>query len=216
MAFCSNCGQKLADGVKFCANCGAPAGGAVPQNDGSIRKQTFVGEIRKCPNCGAQVPGLTAKCPECGFELNNVQVANSLLDFTNRLMNTTDFKSKITIVSTYPVPNTKEDIIEFLIFAKSQLMSAVDRSAAETNAKLSAYQNMMGGFTSMFGIKKAEREYTQVDLDNAWVSKIKQCKDKADIAFAGDTELLTKINDLMPKPRTKNGFKLTFGKNEDL
>ena len=28
MAFCAECGNKLADSQKFCANCGTPAGGA--------------------------------------------------------------------------------------------------------------------------------------------------------------------------------------------
>ncbi len=32
MAFCSNCGTEIPEGVKFCANCGASAGGVAPVN----------------------------------------------------------------------------------------------------------------------------------------------------------------------------------------
>lgn len=48
MAFCSNCGHKLEQGVRFCSGFGSPVSGQ--SGDGRQRKQVFEGEIHKWPN----------------------------------------------------------------------------------------------------------------------------------------------------------------------
>ena len=89
---------------------------------------------RKCPNCGAQVPPLTVKC-ECGYEFTNNNQVSSVQIFANKIEQiqsqtvkgddnlmdfeyTKAFKEKqdriISVIQLFPVPNTKEDIIEFL------------------------------------------------------------------------------------------------------
>lgn len=76
---------------------------------------------RKCPNCGAQVPPLTLKC-ECGYEFtsqNQISSVQILSDKINGITRSTkdeaDRNKLITdTISLFPVPNTKEDIIEFL------------------------------------------------------------------------------------------------------
>ena len=100
------------------------------------------GNILKCPSCGAQVVGGSAVCPECGYAFTDVKANSSVekllekLDEFNRrqeirndsrsaiggiahfygkslgLDNT--FKHKMEIISTFPVPNTRADLLEFL------------------------------------------------------------------------------------------------------
>lgn len=94
------------------------------------------GEVRKCPNCGAQVKGGSAVCTECGYVFTNVSANSSAeklqakLDEFNRRQeqradsrgylrtvfdsNTSRWKQKMEIISTFPVPNTREDLLEFL------------------------------------------------------------------------------------------------------
>jgi membrane protease subunit (stomatin/prohibitin family) len=58
MVRCPNCGQQVAQGVKFCPNCGTPqmpAGTSSPES--------------RCPSCGKPVGGDTRFCPECGVPL---------------------------------------------------------------------------------------------------------------------------------------------------
>jgi len=79
---------------------------------------------RKCPKCGAQVPPLTLKC-ECGYEFTkkeSVSSAQVLFEKISKL--STEIKDedkrneKIReTINLFPVPNTKEDIIEFLSLA---------------------------------------------------------------------------------------------------
>lgn len=89
---------------------------------------------RKCPNCGAQVPPLTLKC-DCGYEfsttksVSSVQVLSEKIEkimsepFKNsNFPGSPEYKEDVRqryqqvkdTINLFPVPNTKEDIIEFL------------------------------------------------------------------------------------------------------
>ncbi len=81
MAFCTNCGEKLAEGTKFCANCGH----AVNNNSANQRKTVYDGEIHKCPNCGETLCAFTGVCPACGHELRDTKVSGNLLDFVRKI-----------------------------------------------------------------------------------------------------------------------------------
>lgn len=84
MAFCANCGQKLADGTKFCANCGQTV--ESPQSRTTEQRKTvYEGEIHKCPNCGEVINSFVSICPACGFELNNKRVNSVLQDFIREI-----------------------------------------------------------------------------------------------------------------------------------
>lgn len=47
MAFCYNCGKQLNDRSKFCSECGVKQ--EVTDNT-SVRKQEFIGIVKKCPS----------------------------------------------------------------------------------------------------------------------------------------------------------------------
>ena len=87
MAFCQNCGAELADGAKFCAECGTPVGNTGSEN---VRKQEYVGNIRKCPSCGAEIPAFSGKCPSCGHEFSDTKVDNSVKEFFDELAEYSD------------------------------------------------------------------------------------------------------------------------------
>lgn len=88
---------------------------------------------RKCPNCGAQVPPLMIKC-ECGYEFTTQKHVSSVQILSDKIQEINseplpkedtdkddELKRRnsqiIDIISVFPVPNTKEDIIEFLSLA---------------------------------------------------------------------------------------------------
>lgn len=84
---------------------------------------------RVCPNCGRQVPPMTLKCI-CGYEFSKqgvVSSAKTLADEIEKIISenkkTGIFEDKkraklITDkINMFPVPNSKEDIIEFLSIA---------------------------------------------------------------------------------------------------
>lgn len=94
MAFCKNCGRKVDDETRFCPNCGTLIErdelnvSVESDNDADnakTRRQVYVGLIRKCPSCGAELPSNAAVCPQCGFELNTRKGAQALQEFSQEL-----------------------------------------------------------------------------------------------------------------------------------
>lgn len=81
MAFCSNCGKKLAPSAKFCSECGTP----VEKADETARRTVYSGEIHKCPSCGEVLQSMTAICPTCGCELNSAKLAPALKEFIDEI-----------------------------------------------------------------------------------------------------------------------------------
>ena len=93
--------------------------------------------LRKCPNCGASMPVLAIVCPQCGYELSNQKAVSSVSALSDKIekissehvstglfSNPEKQKNKkndriIEAINLFPVPNTKEDLIEFLALAAS-------------------------------------------------------------------------------------------------
>lgn len=194
MAYCQNCGQKLDEKFSFCPECGSP----VLHKDMSIRRQKFAGEIIKCPNCGEILNAFSSQCPACGYELRNSDSSDSIKAFTQELKNieaertnnkngglkntlakafgtnnTTDHIDQLLAnrISNFAVPNTKEDIFEFMILAASNI-------------------DPMSHNTSNEGYSSSERE-SKLMISNAWDAKYNQVYQKAKIMFPEDSRLIT-------------------------
>lgn len=156
MAFCTHCGQQVADGAKFCANCGTP----ITQNiSNTERKNVFDGEIHKCPNCGEVLNAFETVCPACNFELRGAKSSSAVKDLAEKLEHATSEKQRIIIVKNFPIPNTKEDIFEFMLLASSNF----DASYYATHLH-------------------------EEDISDAWLIKIEQCYQKAKLAFGSHSD----------------------------
>ncbi len=89
-----------------------------------------LGNIAICPNCGAQIKGGLAVCPECGYEFRNVEGNQSVKKFSDGLESIQEkaHQQRMSIpaknhlienyFTTFPVPNTAEDLLEFLSFVE--------------------------------------------------------------------------------------------------
>lgn len=129
MAFCMNCGQQLPDGAKFCANCGTATG--TVKSEGIQRKTVYDGEIHKCPNCGEILNSFVSTCPSCGYEIRNTRVSTSIREFAENVIKAETEAQKITLIRNFPIPNTKEDIYEYMILASSNLTESMDADVFE-------------------------------------------------------------------------------------
>ena len=90
------------------------------ENESTERKQVFVGNIRKCPNCGAQITTDTAKCPSCGFVIEKEKVSSAMDEFAKKFVELQTDAEKRELVESYPIPNNKEDMRGFLNYAANQ------------------------------------------------------------------------------------------------
>ena len=137
MAFCQNCGNQLAADAKFCSNCGTPAGSTGTEN---VRKQEYVGSVKKCPNCGAEIPSLSAVCTNCGHELNSSSTNKLMKEFQEGLI-AYEGEQERDFVAAFPIPNTREDLGNFLSLIASILL---------TDLKNGADSKRIASFTSKF------------------------------------------------------------------
>lgn len=128
MLYCSKCGRQLTDEAHFCLSCGAPA--ALSTEEGR-RKEKFDGVVHKCPQCGEVVSSFEAYCPTCGHELRGVISAESVSQLDQRLMEAKSEDERATIIRSFPVPNTREDLLEFIILASANMNNLNDGQELE-------------------------------------------------------------------------------------
>lgn len=176
-------------------------------------------KLSKCPECGEAMPPFATRCPSCGSELqgkNSIIELSMLLDEIERTRPKQDRIRKIkrlrkneapepvtptdqrkaTLIQSFPIPNTKEDLIEFIVLAASNIEP---RDFAETHHSSSS--------------NKA--------ISSAWYAKMQQAEAKALVVLKDDPELKAALQkcEKMEKRVVKNrkktelrsGISLTLG-----
>ncbi len=96
----------------------------------SAPKSDKYGEVRKCPACGALIKAFQAKCPECGYEFANIEANLSSKKLADQLNGAFLGMQKRTIIESFPVPNTKADLLEFLTSMKPHINDGSSLSSA--------------------------------------------------------------------------------------
>lgn len=165
---------------------------------------------------------MSAVCSSCGHEFSNVQVANSVQSFFEKLdaVDSEIFekesakeakgplggalgamigvnemanmfgganageKRKMSLIESFPIPNSKEDILEFLIMATS---------------RIKPIPNMFG-----FGAKATQSEINSIKrMNEAWASKCQQAYNKAKIGLGTDKDSMEKVTAALNTVDTK-------------
>ena len=161
-------------------------------------KSDKFGDVKKCPACGAIVQSFQTKCTDCGQEFSNVDAnvsiqklfamlnacenerkeeSNSIVGAFGSLMakglgqGDKVTERKKSIISGFPIPNTKDDILEFL-------------STAIPNAR------QKGNFLT----KQQPENKSHNDLAPTWFSKCEQIVMKARFSMKEDKKTLEEIN----------------------
>lgn len=187
-----------------------------------LNKQKKEAFGRVCPNCGAQVQAMTLRC-DCGYEFTNAKAVSSvnlLYDKLNSVTLTAEeektvkaaiaapamerlrkkmlTEKKISIISTYPVPNTKEDLLEFLSISVSEANKKL--SFLEQKKNLLILVLIAGivtlGIAWMYGIlyiMGGTNTFSEEKLVNAWRAKCEQILLKGR-SLRGDAEFTQQLN----------------------
>jgi rRNA maturation endonuclease Nob1 len=161
MTYCSSCGNKIESNAKFCPECGTPTAKSSTNNT-SQHTQEYSGKIIKCPNCGEILQSFVRTCPTCGYELRGSNAADSVKEFEFRFNQAKTIGQKIDLIKTFAIPNTKEDVLEFIILA-------------EANIDPDAYDS-------------SNEQSVSASLSNAWLAKYEQAYKKAKMLFRNTPE----------------------------
>lgn len=180
---------------------------------------------RVCPSCGAQVQAMTLRC-DCGYEFTNAKAVSSIKLLYDKLNSVTLTEAeektvnkaiisqqqdnlrnkmltdkKISIISTYPVPNSKEDLLEFLSI-----------SVSEANKKLSFMEQKKSvlilvliagivlpfygwgiGLLYLLYMMVVDKQFSEEKLLKAWRAKCEQILLKGR-SLRGDAEFTQQLN----------------------
>lgn len=106
------------------------------------------GDVKKCPRCGEPVEPMAVKCSACGYEFRNVEALKSSQRLAEKLeaieeayrgkkveknmgfgikQDMTIFevgREQVTAIKNFPVPTTKEDLLDFAISMQSRWNSS--------------------------------------------------------------------------------------------
>ena len=147
------------------------------------------GTVKKCPNCGAVVESGSVSCGECGFYYQNIEANNSAQRFAQMLRdiekrfednsaNTENFnqflwgsfatsprqKALCRAIETFPVPTTKDDLMEFILYI-----------APKANQKV-----------KMFGFNPTDPY--EAKIIKSYKAKYTECINKASFFFGDDPQ----------------------------
>lgn len=215
--FCQSCGIPLEAKNKPKQNIESCKEKHNHQSAYSERRQEFAGKIIKCPNCGEVLKSFVTNCPSCGFELRDTNTTSSIKEFTLKLeaiesrrslckdkkhsfiskiygsdgkLTDTD-EQKISLIRSFSVPNTKEDVLEFMVLASS-------------NVDVSIY-----GWGDKGVITESRKAVTE-----AWIAKMEQVYEKAKLMFANTPEFQkiekTYLKKVMEVKKRKRGIWVTL------
>lgn len=109
-------------------------------------KSNKFGDVRKCPACGSLVPSLSGVCQECGYEFSGVDANLSSKALSAKIeeineqqaqkaekVEDEDIKWEYMVsgrvsavaqaIKSFPVPNTKADMFEFITTMQSNMLN---------------------------------------------------------------------------------------------
>ncbi|MBO5926659.1 MAG: zinc ribbon domain-containing protein [Clostridia bacterium] len=185
---CNVCGKENQSELKYCVYCGSLL-------ENNIKK------INKCHNCGSIINSLDLKCEFCGTEIihknteSAVQIFTEKINEIERQRNTYHYKNiskgnsikeisiidkqKIELIKNFIIPNTKQDIYEFMILAITN-----------------------------FDAEYYAQHLNEEDISDAWLIKIEQCYQKAKLLLENKDkqnieELYDKISPTIEKAKKK-------------
>ena len=146
--FCGKCGSKLPDGAKFCGKCGNPI---ISEKTKKVEMaEVTIEDIReryKCLGCNELLDSYIERCPYCDSEVRPISGKSAVVDFSEKLLNA-DRQKKIQLIRTCHVPNSKEDVLDLAILAKSRFLQQ-DQNG---NGEVDYYEREMAiAWKTLFG-----------------------------------------------------------------
>lgn len=110
------------------------------ENTEPRRKVEYEGQVRKCPECGEVINAFVPVCPSCGHEMRGSKATSAVHELAVKLDKTHSIGEKEKLIRNFYIPNTREDIIEFLILASSNIETGSDCTDAWAAKMEQAYQ----------------------------------------------------------------------------
>lgn len=161
-------------------------------------KSNKVGDVKKCPSCGAPVPALILKCTDCGHDFNsetdsNKDIRDYIQELQSKLLEADNSVTssqrawygagqvqdqKVTIINTFTLPNTKEGLIQLLIFSYSNYESIQDNAFAPNPLKKAWLGKAMQAFNLLKTQKEGDKKIQSIVQEYSFLDSTSQNQNK--------------------------------------
>ena len=180
----------------------------------SVPKSNKEGDLKKCPSCGAPVQSFTSTCSDCGHVFTNVKANSTVQKLFDELqkiehlesnksthsfldkLDSNGYKKRLAIsnrqsslISTFPIPNAKEDLLEFISLAVAESTKATNDQGLGANDGSDLIKKTW--------ITKGEQALIKAKLicrdDSNTMIFINECQNRIDHARKSETKRLKPI-----------------------
>lgn len=86
----------------------------------SAPKSNKLGDVKKCPACGAMVQSYQGVCPECGYAFENTDANSAVKELSSLLQKEADTVKMEKIIDSYPIPMDKASLLAFVTWLRPQ------------------------------------------------------------------------------------------------
>lgn len=152
------------------------------------------GDVKKCPRCGEPVEPMAVKCSACGYEFRGVEALKSSQQLADKLDEIAksyrdkkgnsfqqhddqiySMREQARVIKSFPVPTTKEDLLDFAITMQSKWNSSTlsDRLAGLESAYKAKYDECVNKAQVLFpNDPMFQGVFEQHQADNGPIRKI--------------------------------------------
>lgn len=147
------------------------------------------GDVKKCPRCGEPVEPMAVKCSACGYEFRNVEALKSSQRLAEKLeaineayrgkegsqFDVNRDREQVTAIKNFPIPTTKEDLLDFAISMQSKWNSSTlyDRLEGLESAYKAKYDECVNKAQVLFpNDPMFQGVFEQHQADNGPIRKI--------------------------------------------
>ena len=86
----------------------------------SAPKSNRLGDVKKCPACGAMVQSYQGSCPECGYAFEGIDANSAVTELSGLLLKSKKPQEMSNIIDTFPIPTDKAALLAFITWLRPQ------------------------------------------------------------------------------------------------
>ena len=102
----------------------------------SAPKSNKLGDVKKCPACGAMVQSYQGVCPECGYAFEGMDANSAVKELSSLLQKTSEQDKMEKLIDTYPIPMEKASLLAFITWVRPQ---SIDKNNPLANSYFRKY-----------------------------------------------------------------------------
>ena len=86
----------------------------------SAPKSNKLGDVKKCPSCGAMVQSYHGVCPECGYAFEGIDANSAVKELSSLLQKASSAAKMEGIIDNFPIPMEKASLLAFVTWLRPQ------------------------------------------------------------------------------------------------